>query len=158
MNPTIHLSPRIAMFNGAVALLPQFTSRPLGELPKDEQSNVLNQAVSAARHLMKLCDYGESALTIADLKATIAAATDVQSPISKPEWIRLPNKGRCPYTGLGRSTLYTLATPCETNGHKPPVRSVSLRRRGTARGVRLIDLQSLLDYLESQANETNQRP
>lgn len=155
MNAAVHLSPRIAMFQGAVSLLPHFTSRPLSELSKDEQRNVFTQAVFAARQLMKLCDYGESELTVADLRATVAAATEPKSPTTKPEWIRLPNKGRCPYTGLSRSMIYTLVSPCDENGHKPPVRSVSLRRRGNARGVRLIDLQSLLQYLESKTEETH---
>ena len=158
MNPSLHLGPRIAMLNAAIALLPHITPRPLGDLPYDQRNSILSQAVSAARQLMKLCDYGDGALTTADLKATVAAATEAKPPTSKPEWIRFPSKGRCPYTGLSRSYLYTLVTACEANGHRPRVRSVSLRRRGSVHGVRLIELQSLLDYLESQDAETKRQP
>jgi len=154
MNTNPYLSPRIAMFNGAVAILPHCINRPLHEHTAEERKAVIAQAVSTAQEMMKLCDYGESALTITDFKASVVAATESNSPASKPEWIRLPGKGRCPFTGLSRSLLYTLATPCRENGHKPPVRSISLRRKGCARGVRLIHLQSLLDYLKSQEDET----
>jgi hypothetical protein len=65
-----------------------------------------------------------------------------QSP-TKPEFIRLPKPGTaCPWTGLSRSSINQLVL-----GAKAPVKSVSLRPRGSLRGVRLIHLQSLLDYL-----------
>jgi hypothetical protein len=147
----VFLSPRIAMFNGAIALLPSLSPRPLSKILPEERKALLAQAVSMARELMKMCDYGENALTIADLNAAVSVATEVGTPGSKPEWIRMPTKGRCPFTGLGRSFLYTLVTPCEANRHHPPVRSISLRRRGYTKGVRLIHLRSLLDYLESHA-------
>jgi len=152
MNAISPLSPRIAMFNASVALLPQYVTRPLGKLEKTEQSAVFHQAVSAARELLKLCDYGGDALTTADLKSAVVAATEPVSATTKPEWIRLPEKGRCPYTGLSRSVLYNLVAPCAENGHKPPVRSVSLRRKGCVRGVRLIDYRSLLAFLDSQSD------
>lgn len=151
MNAASQLSPRGLLFNAAVALLPQFASRPLGKLSKTERIDVLQQAVSTAQELLKLCDFGGNSFTAADLKATVAAALESMAPKTKPEWIRLPVKGRCPYTGLSRSMLYTLISPCPENGHKPPVRSISLRRKGCVRGARLIDLQSLMAYLESQA-------
>lgn len=70
--------------------------------------------------------------------------------IKQPEFIRLPNPGqRCELTGLTRSSLNELVLPTERNAYKPPVRSVSLRRRGSRRGIRLIVAQSLLDYLYS---------
>lgn len=139
------------MVHAAVALLPQFSARPLGELAKEDRQSILEQAVATARELMRLCNYGESGLTVEDFKSAVAKATQSDDHQLRPEWIRMPgNKGRCPYTGLGRSLLYTLVTPCAANGHMPPVRSVSVRRRGNMRGVRLIHLQSLLDYLDSQ--------
>jgi hypothetical protein len=55
----------------------------------------------------------------------------------------------CPWTGLGRSKLNELILPCKANGFKPPVRSISVRNRGQVRGVRLIVVDSLLQYLYS---------
>ena len=61
-----------------------------------------------------------------------------------PVYIRLPKSGTaCPYSSLSRSTLNTLIL-----GPHAPVRSVSLRKRYAVRGVRLIHLQSLLEYLD----------
>jgi len=66
----------------------------------------------------------------------------------KPEWIRLPAPGhRCPYTGLSRSTLNELTIPGPANGNKPPVKSVVLRKRGAVRGIRLLNYDSLMQYL-----------
>ena len=62
-----------------------------------------------------------------------------------PEFIRMPNnRHACPYTGLSRSFLYGLAT-------EGKIRTVSLRRRGAVRGVRLIDLDSLLSYIRESS-------
>ncbi len=74
-----------------------------------------------------------------------------------PEWIRLPKSGHlCAWTGLTRSKLNELVLNCPANGNKPPVKSICLRKRGAQKGVRLIHLKSLLDYLESQARDQNQ--
>jgi hypothetical protein len=43
--------------------------------------------------MMKLCDYGESALMIADFKASVARYHGDKFSVSKPEWIRLPANG-----------------------------------------------------------------
>lgn len=60
-----------------------------------------------------------------------------------PEFLRLPRPGsRCPLTGLSRATLNALVL-----GDKPKVRSVCLRQRGAARGIRLIVTSSLLSFL-----------
>jgi len=73
-----------------------------------------------------------------------------QHPVVRPEFIRLPKPGTCdPWTSLSRSTLNLLVLPCRENDYGPPVRSCTLRRKGTAKGVRLIDLQSLLDYINA---------
>ena len=72
---------------------------------------------------------------------------------NRPEFIRLPKGGQCPHTGLSRSKLNQLILPCEQNDWKPPVKSACLRKRGAAKGTRLIVLQSLLDYLYSQLEE-----
>lgn len=72
--------------------------------------------------------------------------------INQPEFIRLPKPGqRCPLTGISRSAMNKLVLASEGNGFKPPVRSVSLRKPGNVRGIRLIVTKSLLDYLYAQA-------
>lgn len=67
-----------------------------------------------------------------------------------PEFVRLPSRGREHHTGLCRSFLNGLILPSEANGNCPAVRSICLRKPGRARGVRLIHLQSLLDWIEAQ--------
>lgn len=79
-----------------------------------------------------------------------AATTTEQISVPKcgesgvpPEWIRLPKPThQCPHSGLSRSKLNELIL-----GPNPPVRSVSLRKRGQLRGTRLISYDSLMDYL-----------
>lgn len=67
-----------------------------------------------------------------------------------PEFIRLPKPGtRWPLTGLSRGKLNQLVLPSEVNGFKPPVRSISMRKRGHLKGVRLVVVDSLLKYLYS---------
>lgn len=71
---------------------------------------------------------------------------------SKPEWLRLPAPGsRCRYTGLSRSTLNELTIPGPANDGNPPVKSVVLRKRGALRGIRLINYDSLMAYLDTLA-------
>jgi len=66
----------------------------------------------------------------------------------KPEWLRLPAPGnRCRFTGLSRSTLNELTIAGTANGGLPPVKSVVLRKRGALRGIRLINYDSLMQYL-----------
>ena len=66
----------------------------------------------------------------------------------KPEFIRLPKEGKlCPHTGLSRGYMNQLILPTSENGHKPPVRSHSIRKRGNVRGIRLIVYDSLIDHL-----------
>ena len=80
----------------------------------------------------------------------VAAPASATSTASEREFLRLPKSGQCPITGLTRSKLYDLISPSEDNGFKPPVKSVSLRKRGQTKGTRLIVLQSLLDYLRRE--------
>ena len=82
--------------------------------------------------------------------APVAAPASVTAFQSQPEFIRVPKNGTCPFSGLSRSKLYELISPNEANGHKPLVLSVSLRRRGSTKGTRLIVLQSLLNYLRGE--------
>lgn len=74
-------------------------------------------------------------------------------PTQLPAYIRLPRAGcRCPYTGLSRTTLNELSIPSPANDFAPPVVSHVLKIRGLAtRGVRLIDLNSLLNHIASLA-------
>ena len=81
------------------------------------------------------------------------AAVDSQQ---RPEFIRLPKGGLCPFTGLSRSKLNQLILPCEQNDHKPPVKSVCLRQRGATKGTRLVAFDSLLKYLHSQTEGGDQ--
>ena len=70
-------------------------------------------------------------------------AHTAQSPV-QPEFVRLPAQGqRDPWTGLSRAQLYQLITMGE-------IRTVSLRRKGTTRGTRLICLSSLLSFLRGR--------
>lgn len=63
-------------------------------------------------------------------------------------YIRMPKIGcRCPYTGLSRTKLFELATPCRRNGFKPLVESKHIKRPGAQRGIRLINRVSLFEYL-----------
>lgn len=67
-----------------------------------------------------------------------------------PEFLRLPKPGsRCPITGLTRSGINELVLPCESNDFRPPVKSISLRKRGAAKGVRLVVYESLISYLRA---------
>ena len=71
-----------------------------------------------------------------------------QSGAVKPEWIRFPKAGHlCSFSGLTRSFLYALAA-------EGKIKTLSLRERGKARGVRLISYDSLMAYI-SQAGEAS---
>jgi hypothetical protein len=78
-----------------------------------------------------------------------------QSEIGRPEYIRFPRPGdRCRLTGLSRSTLAELVVPCDANRHKPPVKSLVVKKRGAVRGIRLINFDSLLDHLHKLEGES----
>ena len=77
----------------------------------------------------------------------------------KPEWLRLPQPGsKCRFTGLSRSTLNEICIDGPVNGHKAPVKSVVLKKRGAMRGIRLISYDSLMAYLDSLAQSTMVKP
>ena len=65
----------------------------------------------------------------------------------RAEFVRLPKPSTtCPITGLSRSKMWDLiAQGC--------VKSVCLRKKGAAKGTRLVHLESLLSYLHSQMDE-----
>lgn len=92
--------------------------------------------------------------TTARAALTSAPIVAGESTSPKPEFIRLPRVGSAdPITGLRRSTLNELILPSALNGHKPPVRSIVLRKPGRARGIRLIDLRSLLNHINGSPAE-----
>ena len=65
-----------------------------------------------------------------------------------PEYVPLPpSKETEFFSGLKRGVLNQLILPCSANHYRPPVKSISLRRPGCAKGKRLISLASLLDHL-----------
>lgn len=69
-----------------------------------------------------------------------------------PETLRLPKVGgHDPYFGLTRSFINTLVLPTAENNFKPPVRSFVIRKRGAKTGVRLVDYQSLRDFILAHA-------
>jgi len=74
--------------------------------------------------------------------------TIVEQPDPLPQddlYIRPPRpKGRCPYTGLSRTTLLELI---DRSGGK--IKAKSLKKAGALRGVTLIHLGSLRNYLSS---------
>jgi hypothetical protein len=69
-------------------------------------------------------------------------------------WFRLPHpKGRCPYTGLARTTLFELV-----ERSRGKIKTVFLKKPGAIRGIRLIHLGSLQNYLNSLAETQLQTP
>ncbi|MEI6071527.1 MAG: hypothetical protein WCS31_07025 [Verrucomicrobiae bacterium] len=73
------------------------------------------------------------------------------------EFFRLPRAGcRDPLTGLSRSMLNLLVLPCKENGFRPPIKSISLRRKGTLRGARLVSTSSTLEFLRRLEAEQSQ--
>lgn len=67
-----------------------------------------------------------------------------------PEYTRIPAVGeRCAITGLSRSSILKLIYATPDNGHKPPVRSIALKKKGAFRGTRLISVESLIAFIES---------
>jgi len=68
--------------------------------------------------------------------------------VTGPETIRLPRNGeQDPHFGMTRSALNALILPTKENEFKPPVRSFVLRRKGARTGIRLIDFQSLREFI-----------
>jgi len=65
-----------------------------------------------------------------------------------PEFIPLPSVGSiCAFSGCTRAFLNTLVLPTVENDFKPPVKSVSIRKRGSLKGKRLIVADSLRKFL-----------
>jgi hypothetical protein len=124
--------------------------KPLYQLDPEEETQVAERAVRLARVVAHALGDNFLNLTADPFPHHKDAAVGKERP-DTPEWIRLPKKGACLYTGMSRSKLCSLIIPCAANNHRPPVRSVCLRALGAARGVRLISYDSLMDYLNSQS-------
>ena len=81
---------------------------------------------------------------------TVSPVLTRQAFAHKPEFIRLPKSpALCPYSGLARSKMNELVLPCAANDFRPPVKSISLRKRGQTKAVRLVVYDSLMAYLHS---------
>lgn len=65
-------------------------------------------------------------------------------------WIRLPQKGRCPATGLTRPHLYQLIKEGQ-------IKSACLKQPGKLTGVRLIWLPSVIAYIERHIDRQSNR-
>jgi len=143
-----------SLFSAAIELLPQVTGVPLAELSEEKQQDAVLTAVRLARSVAKEFTSGTWAPTIQPIPTLEVQGSSRQGDLN-PEWIRLPTKGKCPYTGLSRGALYNLVGSSKVNGYKPPVKSIVLRHRGAARGVRLISYDSLMEFLFQEAQKQN---
>lgn len=78
---------------------------------------------------------------------------------TEAEFMRLPPAGqKDPVFGLTRSYLNILILPCRENGFRPPVKSFVLRRTRARKGVRLIEIGSLREYIRRQYEESQNSP
>jgi hypothetical protein len=67
------------------------------------------------------------------------------------EYMRLPPAGHTdPIFALKRAFLNSLILPCHENAWRPPVKSIVLKRKGTRKGVRLIEIASLRAFIQAQ--------
>lgn len=145
----MHIANRPIMFQAAVSLLPMASPKPLHKLLPDEEIEVTNRAARLARGIARALGDNFLSITSDSIPESIKSSDAVTATRQNPEWIRLPKKGRCPYTQLSRATICRLILPSADNSHRPPVRSISLRARGAVRGTRLISYDSLMDYIRS---------
>lgn len=73
----------------------------------------------------------------------------MKESLPEPLYIRLPNRGVCPHTGLKRGVLERLCVPSKRNNYNAPVRSVSLREPGMRKATRIVNFKSLKAYFAS---------
>lgn len=91
-------------------------------------------------------------------RVPVSEKLGLEGTICSPHYVRVPRNGqRCPVTGLCRSHINSLVLPTPGNNYTPAVRSVVLKSRGAIRGVRLVDVSSLISFIESQADSTPTR-
>jgi hypothetical protein len=78
--------------------------------------------------------------------APIGVANSILTQI-QPELLRLPKSGtRDAVYGTSRSGWNNLILPCKANNFRPPIKSISHRKPGAIRGVRLIVAASARAY------------
>ena len=74
---------------------------------------------------------------------TLSATITTPSGTIAPAYVRMPAPGRCcPITNLRRGVLYELARAGK-------IKTATLKRKTSTRGVRLISTSSLLAYIAS---------
>lgn len=72
------------------------------------------------------------------------------------EWIRFPDEGeRCETTGLSRTSLAEILDEADPETGEKLILSMVKKKPGAKRGIRLINKQSLLDYLKRSAAAQN---
>jgi hypothetical protein len=87
------------------------------------------------------------------LKLPIAFAKQSELATPLPKYTRRPPiGGTCQISGLNLSAMDKLIRPQKCNDFHPPVKTKKLFTKGATRPSVLIDVQSLLDYLDSLPN------
>ncbi len=136
-----------------IELLPQVSRIPIADMSEEEERMAVQKA---ARIVKLLAEQLPSSTEVSSQLTTEPMPGNLDDGFGTREWIRLPKKGRCPYSGLTRSALNNLILPCPINGFKAPVRSVSLRKRNQVRGTRLIHYGSLMGYIRDMEKEQSE--
>lgn len=71
------------------------------------------------------------------------------TPLTSPEWMRLPARGQDPIFGLSRPFYYLLIGAGK-------IKTACIRRPGASTGVRLVYVPSVRDYIEKHVeNHSN---
>ena len=77
---------------------------------------------------------------------TLAEVTARPNPAALPAFIRMPQPGcACPITGLRRGALYALYALAVQG----KIKTSTIRKKGSLRGIRLVSVSSLISYVES---------
>lgn len=70
------------------------------------------------------------------------------TPAQQQRFVRLPKVGQLdPVFGLSRSFMNSLILPTRHNDFTPAVKSYVIKKPGAKTGVRLVDIQSLTDFI-----------
>lgn len=80
-------------------------------------------------------------------ETTLAEVTARPTAAALPCYVRMPLPGcPCPITGLRRGALYALAS-------QGKIKTCTIRKKNSLRGVRLVSVSSLIAFVESCADE-----
>lgn len=83
-------------------------------------------------------------------------SADGPSKQPTPYSFRVPKPGEVdPYFGAARTFWNERILPTPENGFRPPIRSISDRKKGAIRGVRFIIYESALAYFQKLEAEQN---